>query len=197
MWLLHTMGKPVFDGKYKIAVGNEGGGIAFSEDSSLVTITQKTARLFCKTLLPLPENRVINRLGGEVTARLTKPIGSAQKDPIDIEVESTELLPAHPVVIIENNDELDQNPFKSEVKFPGGLSIKIFKKGPYRLLEDSKHKYEVTSRECFFCDGRTPPGVKPARLIRCRRAQKINPSKYHPEGAAVIQGFRYMGLQGI
>ena len=116
---------------------------------------------------------------------------------MNIEVDSTELLPDHPVVIIENNDELDQNPFKNEVKFPGDLSIKIFKKGPYRLLEDSKHKYEVTSRECFFCDGRTPPGVKPARLIRCRRAQKINPSKYHPEGAAVIQGFRYMGLQGI
>ena len=195
LWLLHTIGKPVFDGKYKIAVGNEGGGIAFSEDSSLVTITQKTARLFCRTLLPLPENRVITRLGGEVTARLTKPIESAQKDPLDIKIDSTELLPDHPVVVIENNDELDKNPFKEEVKFPGELSIKMFKKGPARPAKGSKHA--VTSRECFFCDGKTPPGVKPAKLIRCRRAQNHNPPKDHPEGAAVIQGFRYMGLQGI
>ena len=197
IWLLNTIGKPVFDGEYKIAVGNGEGGIAFSEDSSLVTITQKTARLFCKTLLPLPENRVINRLGGEVTARLTKPIKATQKDPLDIEVDSTEPLPDYPVVIIENNDDWDQNPFKSEVRFPGDLSIKMFKRGPYRLLKNSNYKCAVTSRECFFCEGKTPSGVKPAKLIRCRRAQKRNPRMDHPVGAMVIQGFRYMGLQGI
>ncbi|MBE9541733.1 MAG: hypothetical protein IMF01_05390, partial [Proteobacteria bacterium] len=195
IWLLHTIGKPVFDGDYKTAVGNEEGGIAFSENSSLVTISQKTARFFCKTLLPLPENRVINRLGGEVTTRLNEAIKATQKDPLDIEVDSTELLPDYPVVIIENNDDRDQNPFKSEVKFPGGLGIKMFKKGPNRPAKGSKHA--VTSRECFFCEGKTPPGVKPARLIKCRRARNHNPSKDHPKGAAVIQGFRYLDLQGI
>jgi len=99
-WLLHTAGKPVFDGDYTILHGNEEGGISESTDSNLITINGKAHRLFSKTLLPV--NPEIRRLGGEVTTILTQDItGEAVPDQLmNISVQSTSLFPEKPVVVI-------------------------------------------------------------------------------------------------
>jgi hypothetical protein len=51
-------------------------------------------------------------------------------------------------------------------------------------------------RVCYFCDGKTPPGKRPAKLINCIRATRSAPGFAMPVGARVIQEFRHIGIEG-
>jgi ribosomal protein L24E len=55
----------------------------------------------------------------------------------------------------------------------------------------------VGERVCYFCEGKTTPGKKPAKLQNCIRAVKSAPGFNIPAGAGVIQEFRHMGVEGV
>jgi hypothetical protein len=181
-WLLHLRSKPEFNGKCEVVVGDEGGGIHVSEDTSFITARQERSELSVNCLLPKDGNRTVRRLGGWVTTKLEKPLGPSDDGPLDIEVESTEGLPYHPVVIITADSP---DPIRE-----------VF--GLYSVWPKADHATTraAGSRVCYFCEGRTRPGQKPARLLDCRRATKSAPAFPMPAGARVIQEFRHMGLEG-
>jgi len=189
VWLLHTQARPELDGKSTVTVGNDIAGIFRSYESSLVTITQGTARLFAKTLLPKEGEFFIRYLGGQVKTKLTKPLSidtvqASHIRPIDIEVEATDALPKHPVVIIHNDP----------LEYSRGDTMDRFSTRPW---SESRPPRIETTRDCFFCEGKTPPGQKPAKLLKCRRAARASKPHPQPAGSWVIQGFRFMGVEGI
>jgi len=181
-WLLHLRAKPEFDGSYKVVVGNDTGGIHLSEYTSSIHVKQERAELSCKILLPKGDNRIVRRLGGWTITYLKKPLKANDNGPVDIEVESTQGVPAHPVVIITAR-EPDAN---REV-------FDRFSVWPQMIHADSR---PVGERVCYFCEGKTPPGQSPARLLNCVRATKASPGFAMPVGARVIQEFRHMGIEG-
>jgi len=188
VWLLHTQARPELDGKSTVTVGNDIAGIFRSYNSSLVTITQDRSRLFSKTLLPKEGEFFIRYLGGQAKTRLTKPLSidmvqASHMRPIDIEVETTDALPKHPVVIIHHDPQ----------EYSRGDTMDRFSTRPW---SESRPPRIETTRNCYFCEDKTPPGQKPAKLLKCRRAVKA--SKPHPQtvGSWVIQGFRFMGMEG-
>jgi hypothetical protein len=182
MWLLQLRAKPEFDGKYRVAVGDNAGGIHISEDTSSFHVKQERAELFCKSLLPKDGNRVVRRLGGWVTTQLKQPLKANDNGPIDIEVESTEGLPDHPTVIITaqasdpNREVFDRFSVWPQVAFATGRRI--------------------GERVCYFCSGKTSTSQKPTKLLDCIRAIKSAPGYDIPAGARVIQEFRHMGIEG-
>lgn len=126
---------------------------------------------------------MVRRFGGWVTTRLKQPLKANDNGPLDIEVESTEGLPEHPVVIITAQDP-DPN-------------REVFDK--FSIWPQAIHASTspVGQRICYFCDGKTPPGRKPAKLLNCVRATKSAPGFDMPAGARVIQEFRHMGIEGV
>ncbi|MBP1750462.1 MAG: putative lipoprotein [Deltaproteobacteria bacterium] len=183
IWLLQLRAKPEFDGKYKVAVGNDMGGIHFSEDTSSIHVQQERAELFGKILLPKGGNRLVRRLGGWMTTELEEPLKKDDNGPLDIEVKSTDGLPEHPVVIIT-----------SEEPDPNREIFDRFSVWPQMIHATSK---PVGRRVAYFCDGKTQPDHKPAKLLNCIRATRSAPGFDMPVGAKVIQEFRHMGIQGI
>jgi len=181
-WLLQLRAKPELDGKYEVFVGNDCGGIHVSEDTSLISVRQERSELFVNCLLPKDGNRTVRRLGGWVATKLEEPLRADDDGPLDIEVESTELLPSHPVVIITADD---RNPNRE-----------VFDRFSVWPKADPATMRTVGSRVCYFCEGKTQPDEKPARLLGCRRATKSAPPFPMPAGARVIQSFRHMGLEG-
>jgi len=133
--------------------------------------------------LPQKDNRVVRRLGGWVTTKLRQPLKKVDNGPIDIEVESTQDLPDHPVVIIT-----------AQLPDP---NKEVFDK--FSVWPQMKHAYSepLGERVCYFCDGKTGVGVKPAKLLDCIRATKSAPGFDMPVGAKVIQEFRHMGIEGV
>jgi hypothetical protein len=182
-WLLQLRAKPEFDGSHRVAMGSDAGGVHLSEYTSLIRVQQERAELFCKSLLPEDGNRLVRRLGGWVTTHLKKPLKASDNGPLDIEVESTEGLPDHPVVIITAQaSNANREVFESFSVWPQAIHASTT---------------SVGERICYFCDGKTPPGQKPAKLLNCIRATKSAPGFAMPEGARVIQEFRHMGIEGI
>jgi hypothetical protein len=182
-WLLQLRAKPEFDGSHKVAVGGEDGGIHLSENTSSFHVRQDKAELLGKMLLPRNDNRIARRLGGWVTTHLKQSLKANDNGPLDIEVESTEGLPEHPVVIIT-----------AQEPNPNREVFDRFSTWPQAIVDSSN---PVGERICFFCDGRTLPGTKPARLLNCIRATKSAPGFAMPVGARVIQEFRHMGIEGV
>lgn len=181
-WLLQLRAKPEFDGSYKVVVGNEAGGIHLSETASSIHVKQERAELFCQILLPKVDNRLVRRLGGWVTTYLKQPLKANDNGPLDIEVESTEGLPDHPVVIIT-----------AQAPNPNREVFDRFSVWPQMIHADSRPMGE---RVCYFCEAKTPPGQRPAKLLNCVRATKSAPGFPMPVGAKVIQEFRHMGIEG-
>ncbi|MCK5217888.1 hypothetical protein KAR10_00090, partial [bacterium] len=181
-WLLQLRAKPEFDGGYRVVVGDEAGGIHLSEDTSDIHVRQERAELFCKSLFPKADNRVVRRLGGWVTTRLREPLMANNNGPLDIEVESTAGLPDHPVVIITDDPpNPEREVFDRFAVWPSAVHASTRPAG---------------KRVCYFCDGKTSPGQWPARLLNCVRATKSAPAFSMPAGARVIQEFRHMGIEG-
>jgi hypothetical protein len=114
---------------------------------------------------------------------LNQSLKKDENGPLDIEVESTEGLPEHPVVII-TAQQPDPN-------------REVFDK--FSVWPQAEHASgrALSDRVCYFCDGRTPAGLKPAKLRNCMRAIKSSPGFDIPAGARVIQEFRHMGIEGI
>jgi len=181
-WLLQLRAKPEFDGSYKVAVGNDAGGIHLSENTSSIHVKQERAELLCQILLPKVGNRIVRRLGGWVTTYLKQPLKANDNGPLDIEVESTEGLPDHPVVIIT-----------AQAPNPNREVFDRFSVWPQANHATSVHAGE---RICYFCEGRTLPGKRPAKLLNCVRATKSSHGFAMPVGARVIQEFRHMGVEG-
>ena len=181
-WLLQLRARPEFNGRYRIVVGDEAGGIHVSEDTSEIHVQQERAELFCKSLLPKAGNRVVRRLGGWVTTRLREPLRANDNGPLDIEVESTAGLPDHPVVIITDD--------------PPNPEREVFDRFSVWPPVVHASTRPVGKRVCYFCDGKTSPGQRPARLLNCVRATKSAPAFSMPAGARVIQEFRHMGIEG-
>jgi hypothetical protein len=98
-WLLHTVGKPEFDGTNEILNGNNDGGIYISSDSELLTVPGEDYQLYSKTLLP--KNPIIKVLGGGVTTTLTQSIPNNEDSINSISVQSTSNFPDKPVVVID------------------------------------------------------------------------------------------------
>lgn len=182
-WLLQLRVKPEFDGTHRIALGEEAGGVHISEDTSTIHVIQDKAELSGKILLPKKDNRFVRRLGGWVTTRLKQPLKKGDNGPLDIEVESTEGLPDHPVVII-TAQEPDPN-------------REVFDQ--FSVWPQARHASTIPSGErvCYFCEGKTQHGRNPAKLLKCIRAIKSAPGFYMPVGARVIQEFRHMGIEGV
>lgn len=183
LWLLQLRAKPEFDGSHRIALGEEAGGIHISENTSYFHVRQEKAELHGKTLLPKDGNRIVRRLGGWITTKLRQPLKKDDNGPIDIEVESTEGLPDHPVVIIT-----------AQQPDPNREVFDRFSEWPQAIHATQK---PVGERVCYFCDGKTPVGRSPAKLLRCVRATKSAPGFNIPAGARVIQEFRHMGIEGV
>lgn len=183
LWLLQLRARPEFDGTSKIMVGTEAGGIHKSMDTSRVTVSQARSQLICTTLLPKKGNRIVRRLGGEITTSLVKPLTSFDNGPIDIDVQSTNGLPDHPVVIITN-----------QPPDPGREVFDRFSVWPDAIHASSR---PVGERVAYYCAGRTTPGSQPAKLTECVRATKSAPGFDMPAGSRVIQEFRHMGIEGI
>ena len=182
-WLLQLRAKPEFDGSYKVIVGNDAGGIHLSEDTSSIHVKQERAELFCKSLLPKDGNRLVRRLGGWVTTHLKQPLKANDNGPLDIEVESTEGLPDHPAVIIT-----------AQAPNPNREVFDQFSVWPQANHADMRPL--GGERVCYFCDGKTPTGKKPAKLLNCIRATRSAPGFNIPADARVIQEFRHMGIEG-
>jgi hypothetical protein len=117
-----------------------------------------------------------------VTTYLKQPLKANDDGPLDIEVESTEGLPDHPVVIITA-----QAPNSNREVFDR------FSVWPQAVHATSKPMGE---RICYFCEGKTPPNKKPAKLLKCVRATRSAPGFAMPTDARVIQEFRHMGIEG-
>lgn len=182
-WLMQLRAKPELDSNYKVVVGGEDGGIHISENTSTIHVPQEKAELYGKILLPKEGNRIVRRLGGWVTTKLKQSLKKNDKGPLDIEVESTEGLPEHSVVIITAQDP---NPNR-EV-------FDKFSVWPQAIHASTK---PVGERVCYFCNGKTTLGKKPAKLLDCIRATKSAPGFDMPIGAKVIQEFRHMGIDGV
>ena len=151
-WLLQLRAKPEFDGSHKVAVGGEDGGIHLSENTSSFHVRQDKAELFGKMLLPKNGNRIARRLGGWVTTYLKQSLKANDDGPLDIEVQSTEGLPEHPVVIITAKEP---NP-----------NIEVFDRfsvWPQGWIEAINTP--LGQRVCYFCEGKTPQGKKPAKFL--------------------------------
>jgi hypothetical protein len=183
IWLLQLRARPEFDGEYRVVLGDNAGGIHISEDTSSFHVKQERAELFSKSLLPKDGNRVVRRLGGWVTTQLKQPLKADDNGPIDIEVESTEGLPDHPTVIIT-----------AQAPDPNREVFDRYSMWPQAVHANSK---PVGERVCYFCEGKTPPGKSPAKLLNCVRATKSAPGFNLPAGARVIQEFRHMGIEGV
>jgi hypothetical protein len=97
-------------------------------------------------------------------------------------VESTEGLPEHPVVIIT-----------AQAPNPNREVFDQFSVWPQMIHADHRPMGE---RVCYFCEGKTPPGQRPAKLLKCLRATKAAYGFAMPVGAKVIQEFRHMGIEG-
>lgn len=182
-WLLQLRAKPEFDAKHTVVVGGEDGGIHISENTSTIHVTQEKAELHGKTLLPKEDNRIVRRLGGWVTTQLNQQLKATDNGPLDIQVESTQGLPEHPVVIIT-----------AEKPNPEREIFEQFSVWPKIRHADSR---PVGQRVCYFCEGKTPLGKQPAKLINCIRATRSAPGFDIPAGARVIQEFRHMGIEGV
>ncbi|SPP99531.1 putative Lipoprotein [Candidatus Sulfobium mesophilum] len=181
-WLLQLRAKPDFDGKHRVAVGSEEGGIHLSDDTSFAKVVQEKAELSSSFLLPKQGNRVVRRLGGWVTTRLKQSLRATDNGPLDIQVESTQGLPDHPVVIITAENP---NPEKE--------TFSQFSIWPKIIHADTR---PAGRRVCYFCEGKTSSGKQPAKLLKCIRATRSAPGFDMPEGARVIQEFRHMGIEG-
>jgi hypothetical protein len=183
IWLLQLRAKPEFDGRHDVVVGEEAGGIHLSEDTSSFRVVQERAELSGSILLPRKGNRVVRRLGGWIETLLMQPLKADDNGPIDIEVESTEGLPDHPVVIIT-----DQKPNPVREVFD-----------QYSVWPKINHATSKSfgRRVAYFCDSKTEPSGRPARLLGCTRATKSAPGFDMPAGARVIQEFRHMGIEGV
>ncbi|MGA2315960.1 MAG: hypothetical protein ABSG71_06225 [Thermodesulfobacteriota bacterium] len=182
-WLLQLRAKPEFDGSYKVVVGNDSGGIHLSEGTSSIHVQQERAELSVKVLLPKSGNRLVRRLGGWITTQLRQSLKANDNGPMDIEVESTEGLPEHPVVIIT-----------AQPPNPNREVFDRFSVWPQMIHADSRPMGE---RVCYFCEAKTPPGQRPAKLLKCVRGIKAAPGFAMPVGAKVIQEFRHMGVEGV
>ncbi|MFC1657055.1 hypothetical protein ACFL2P_00580 [Candidatus Moduliflexota bacterium] len=182
IWLLQLRAKPELDGEHEVVVGDEKGGIHISEDTSSFRIVQERAELSGDILLPKEGNRVFRRLGGWVETRLKESMKADENGPVDIEVESTEGLPDHPVVIIT-----DQEPD------PGREIYDKYNQWPKIVHADST---PVGRRTAFFCEGKTDPDRGAAKLLDCVRATRSAPGFDMPAGSRVIQEFRHMGVEG-
>jgi len=105
VFLLHTIGEPVLNGPQTTVYGGTSGGLYQSGDSNLVTVTQPTAKLFMKTLLP--SSVQIYKMGGNTatmtTASIDNTTGAIVGGPkINIPVYSTAEMPERPVVRIDS-----------------------------------------------------------------------------------------------
>jgi len=181
-WLLQLRAKPEFDGTHTVRVGDEAGGIHLSENTSEIRVKQERAWLFCKSLLPKEDDRIVRRLGGWITTKIEKPLAANDNGPVDIHVKSTKGLPKHPVVIITND--------------PPNPEREVFDK--FSVWPKANHATGRAEgkRICYFCEGKTSPGSRPAKLLNCIRARKSAPGFAMPVGAEVRQEFRHMGIQG-
>jgi hypothetical protein len=181
-WLLQLRAKPEFDGSHRVEVGSEAGGIHLSEDTSSIRVVQDRAELAGKVLLPQQGNRLVRRLGGWIETRLKQPLKANDNGPLDIEVESTQGLPDHPVVIIT-----------AEAPDPNREVFDRFSVWPKIVHADTR---PVGRRVAYFCEGKGQSlGGKP-ELEGCIRATRSAPGFDMPAGARVIQEFRHMGIEG-
>ncbi len=104
VFLLHTAGEPILNGDVLKIYGEKGNGLFESSNTDGAIITQKKAKMFVKTLLPLKTKTY--KMGGVVVTKLAEPIddiSGLQIDgpKIDIKVTSTAGLPDRPIVIID------------------------------------------------------------------------------------------------
>jgi hypothetical protein len=117
-----------------------------------------------------------------VTTHLKQPLKANDNGPLDIEVESTEGFPDHPVVIITAK--------------PPDPNREVFDRYLEWPIASHANTNPAGERICYFCDGKTPSRQRPAKLLNCVRATKAAPGFAMPTDARVIQEFRHMGIEG-
>lgn len=114
VFLLHTVGEPILNGNLRRIYGEKGSGLYESSNTDSIAITQKTAKMFVKTLLPTKTH--VYKMGGVVATRLVEDVDNVSGlqvggSKIDLKVASTNGLPDCPIVVVDGVHE-KWGPFK-------------------------------------------------------------------------------------